>query len=97
MLDVAVEDLLIGCLKVPFTICVINLLALFLATVELVFMFAVVFGKADVFWNHYLTCVVQLGRRRSQTHKLDLKYREFSVNTLAVKLKRGKLKYLQEF
>ncbi len=93
LLDVAVEGFLIGCLKVPLIICVINLLALLLSTVALIVMYGVVFGKADAFWNQYLNCVVHLDRKRFRTHKLNLEPKSFSVHTFVSGLRKGKLKY----
>ncbi len=90
LIDVVVEGLLIRCLKVPLIICVIGLLELFLVTIELVVTLQVLDGEADVFWKEYLNFVVRLDCKRLQSHKLDLKSKQYSVQNFVRSLRKGK-------
>ncbi len=91
VIDVVVEGIIIGSLKVPFICCVINFMGLCLSIVCFGLLF-IVLRNADSLWKQYFNSVIQLERDNIPEHTLELKLTSISVLGCVIGFKKGNLK-----
>ncbi len=88
-LDVVVEGIVIGSLKLPLILCIMHFVA-FCASMGILILLLIVITNADAFWEQYFNCVVALEHHILLAENRS-KYPDFSMQNYLIGLKAGNL------